>query len=402
MSNHMMDSQLGSSGRFRRRPRTADSSRGRRWRFRVLIVLAVVLGSAVVLFTVARDPAPTTLLLAAERYLNFARESRAHVEAPSTYLEAEECLRGARAEMEEEFRRPLFLRDYDATRDLLAQAHRLIGRSIEESRQAVSDRGVRLREEIETVRLQAAEVRRLLENLPPEYRTALSHVVSAESRIWSATEGRNGSESDAALSSMQQARMELDAALEQVRGILSTYLGRRDRWQRDLEETLAWSRRERGTALIVDKLNHEVHLVQNGRRLRTYPAELGPGWLERKSREGDDATPEGRYRVVRRKTGSQTRYHRALLLDYPNESDRERFEELKRRGAIPRTARIGGLIEVHGHGGKGEDWTHGCVSLEDEHIEELFLRVPVGAPVTIVGVWEEPAWLTQALDGSDP
>lgn len=379
------------------RPRSARRPRGRAIRWGIGALLAF--GAVAVLFAVPRDPAPTDQLLAAGKYLISARESRAHVEAEETFRRAEDALRGARLEMEGEFRRPLFLRDFGSTRDLLAEAHRLIGRSIEEGRAAVSQRGRLLREEIEAVRRDAAEVRRLLENLPAEHRTALGHVVSAESRIWAAAEGRNGAQSDAGLSSMSEARAEISLALGQIRDLLVGYIARRDQWERDLKETLAWSRSTGGIALVVDKLNHEVHLVQGGRSIRSYDAELGPGWLERKSREGDEATPEGRYKVVRKKAGAETRYHRALLLDYPNEDDRRRFEELRRRGALRPGARIGGLIQIHGHGGKGEDWTHGCVALRDEEMEKLFDLLPVGAPVTIVGLWEEPGWLTRVLDG---
>ncbi|MBD3162607.1 MAG: L,D-transpeptidase family protein [Candidatus Eisenbacteria bacterium] len=402
VSSDLMEDRTHPSGRIAGPRRARSSSRGSaRAGLRWAIPLLGMLGVLVLLFAVPRDPAPTDLLLTAEQYLNFARESRAHLESRATFEEAEATLQRARAAMEREFGRPLFLRDYDETRSLLARAHGLIGRSIEESRAAVSQRGTRLREEIESVRERAAGIRRLLENLPPEHRTALAHVVSAESRIWAAAEGRNGADSDAALASMRAAREELDAALEQIRGLLVRYLDRRERWRRDLEETLAATRRQGGTALVVDKLNHEVHVVQGGRSVRVYPAELGPGWLERKSHEGDLATPEGRYRVVRRKSGPETRYHRALLLDYPNEEDRARFTELRRRGEVPRSARIGGLIEIHGHGGKGEDWTHGCVSLEDRDMDELFARAPVGTPVTIVGLWREPAWLEQILTGTD-
>ncbi len=81
----------------------------------------------------------------------------------------------------------------------------------------------------------------------------------------------------------------------------------------------------------------------------------------------------------------QSKYYRALLLDYPNDADRERFAAAQRRGEIPRDARIGGLIEIHGEGGRGQNWTEGCVALSNRDIDDLFPRVSVGTPVTIVG-----------------
>jgi murein L,D-transpeptidase YafK len=78
-------------------------------------------------------------------------------------------------------------------------------------------------------------------------------------------------------------------------------------------------------------------------------------------------------------------YHKALLLDYPNADDRAEFALARRRGEMPMSAGIGGFIEIHGEGGRGRDWTRGCVALTNADMDELFARVPIGTPVTIVG-----------------
>jgi lipoprotein-anchoring transpeptidase ErfK/SrfK len=38
-----------------------------------------------------------------------------------------------------------------------------------------------------------------------------------------------------------------------------------------------------------------------------------------------------------------------------------------------------------GRGGKGSNWTDGCVALADEDMDRLFAAVAPGTPVTIVG-----------------
>jgi lipoprotein-anchoring transpeptidase ErfK/SrfK len=43
------------------------------------------------------------------------------------------------------------------------------------------------------------------------------------------------------------------------------------------------------------------------------------------------------------------------------------------------------MIEIHGNGGKGADWTAGCIALTDREMDSLFKIVKVGTPVTIVG-----------------
>ena len=155
------------------------------------------------------------------------------------------------------------------------------------------------------------------------------------------------------------------------------------RWRRWKDETIAWSRREGRAAIVVVKEAHLLTLFVGGKPVRTYRADLGFNWIADKSRAGDDATPEGRYHIVSRRSGGA--FYKALLLDYPNAEDRAEFNRARRNGDLPRSAGIGGLIEIHGEGGRGRDWTNGCVAVTNIDIEDLFARVGVGTPVTIVG-----------------
>jgi murein L,D-transpeptidase YafK len=104
-----------------------------------------------------------------------------------------------------------------------------------------------------------------------------------------------------------------------------------------------------------------------------------------KNQSGDRTTPEGRYKVSRKRSGRSTLYHKSLEINYPNEDDKLRFEQQKRSGLIPDNARIGGSIALHGAGGRGIDWTEGCIALENKDIDVLFSQCPVGTPVAIVG-----------------
>jgi L,D-peptidoglycan transpeptidase YkuD (ErfK/YbiS/YcfS/YnhG family) len=157
------------------------------------------------------------------------------------------------------------------------------------------------------------------------------------------------------------------------------------RWQRWKSETIAWSRREGRAAIVVVKDAHLMTLFVHGELVKSYTVELGFNWIADKLQEGDGATPEGRYRVVARMDHLASDYYKALLIDYPNAEDRAEFGRAHRRGEIPASARIGGLIEIHGGGGRQYDWTNGCVSVTNPDIDNLFGRVSVGTPVTIVG-----------------
>ena len=52
---------------------------------------------------------------------------------------------------------------------------------------------------------------------------------------------------------------------------------------------------------------------------------------------------------------------------------------------MPASATIGSMIEIHGNGGKGVDWTDGCIALTDSDMDKVFGIAKVGTTVTIVG-----------------
>lgn len=176
----------------------------------------------------------------------------------------------------------------------------------------------------------------------------------------------------------------LDAAWEAVHERFSDP-GLLREWRRQAELTVAESRRRHGVAIVVDKLHRRLLVYRAGVRVADLEVELGSGGLERKRFAGDRATPEGQYRIKQKKSGGATRYHLALLIDYPNAQDRRRYRTEVEAGEVPRGVGLGGLIEIHGGGGTGRDWTDGCVALEDGDMDRLFPLVEVGTPVTIVG-----------------
>jgi L,D-transpeptidase-like protein len=156
-------------------------------------------------------------------------------------------------------------------------------------------------------------------------------------------------------------------------------------WRRWVAETIARSADSGDEAIIVDKAARLLLLYRGGRLERSWPVDLGRNPIADKVSEGDNATPEGKYSVVRVKGPGQSRYYRALLLNYPNEDDWETFRRARSEGRIPRGVGIGSLIEIHGEGGRGDNWTRGCIALANSDIDYLATHVGVGTPVTIVG-----------------
>ena len=72
-------------------------------------------------------------------------------------------------------------------------------------------------------------------------------------------------------------------------------------------------------------------------------------------------------------------------MDYPNAEDLKNLAQMKAAGLVPANTRAGGLIEIHGEGGRGKDWTDGCVAITNDEMDWLFSRVAVGTPVVVVG-----------------
>jgi len=143
------------------------------------------------------------------------------------------------------------------------------------------------------------------------------------------------------------------------------------------------SRKRNRFHLVIDKTAYTLFVYRAGVLEASYAVELGAEPVLPKKREGDRRTPEGRYTVIRRREPGDTRFHRALLLNYPNETDR-------------RAGRTGVGFEICGGGSGirpgegGLNWGRGRVALSDESIDRLFAlgsrteRVGRGTPVTIV------------------
>ncbi len=148
-------------------------------------------------------------------------------------------------------------------------------------------------------------------------------------------------------------------------------------------------------SLVVHKAQRRLDLCRGDSVTRSFRVGLGWNPVSPKLREGDGATPEGVYRICAKMPHS--RFHLALLLNYPNAEDAERG---MRDGLITRAAgaaiiravrdgrcpdfrtTLGGEIEIHGSG-SGSDWTLGCIALEDVDIEDVYRAVRVGTEVRI-------------------
>lgn len=181
---------------------------------------------------------------------------------------------------------------------------------------------------------------------------------------------------------------EIDFALTSVKSDLEEYFDLFKVWSKWANETIAYSKTNKEYVLIVDKFAKKLTIYKDGKQINSFDVELGRNWIGHKLHKGDKATPEGKYHIVKKKDSSHTKYYKALLLNFPNDNDKKRFEANKKNGTISKRAQIGGLIEIHGDGGRGIDWTEGCVSLTNDDMDKLFKKTQSGTLVTIVGSME--------------
>ena len=141
---------------------------------------------------------------------------------------------------------------------------------------------------------------------------------------------------------------------------------------------------KKASRILVKKSAHTMQLLgPSDEVLASYRVSIGPGGAGHKRMEGDQVTPIGRYHVTLR---HPSRFKIFMRLDYPNARDRERFARAKRAGELPAGATIGGDIGIHGGTPaslRGEDWTLGCVAVDDDEILAIARLVPDGVIVDI-------------------
>jgi hypothetical protein len=187
----------------------------------------------------------------------------------------------------------------------------------------------------------------------------------------------------------------LRAAEDGLFSLLARYAddGQVAKWRKWADDTVRESKRRGRPAIVVNKLERTLTVFRSGRVTAVYEIGLGRCGLSDKLYAGDEATPEGRYKVIKKIPHS--RFRKALLIDYPNDDDRREFSQARKKGLVSASAGIGGLIEIHGGG--NDSLTNGCVALQNDVIDDLFPTIPVGTPVTIVGSLESAEKLLGSL-----
>jgi lipoprotein-anchoring transpeptidase ErfK/SrfK len=157
------------------------------------------------------------------------------------------------------------------------------------------------------------------------------------------------------------------------------------------------------TWILVNTGNLTLTVLEGSTVRRTYKKiSIGRAGTTTDKKQGDDKTPLGEFRLVR--IAPKTPYHRFFGLDYPTVGhaeralqagtiDQEHYAAIRRAfqaGDIPPQATpLGGYLGIHGVG-EGDpaihadfNWTHGCISLTNQQIDDLSNWIHIGMRVVV-------------------
>jgi len=149
-------------------------------------------------------------------------------------------------------------------------------------------------------------------------------------------------------------------------------------------DPISWS-------VIIHKSSYLVEVYYKGKHFDSFPAVFGRNPdHSAKEWEGDLRTPEGTYVIIDKYYTPRWKWF--LRLNYPNYDDRARYDTMLGAGLVPvingHLRHLGGAIGIHGTDRPSFNrtrinWTLGCISVDNDAIEELDRVLPIGTLVII-------------------
>lgn len=318
----------------------------------------------------------------AEAQENNLWRARADVYASQDYQIYKESYKQAKNKLDQEKRKLIWFRKYKpvqmALRNVLDEGAKL-QEKVEKEKETKSNR---ITDQLTSFKSKIDSVKKISLMINEGYATRLA-LMRAELVAYEVDLLHQKGDLNAAEEKLKGVSIYLKNAEELVASSLGRYLNENvtKTWKKWVEETISESRKNGHVAIIVNKLDRKLTVYKKGRPIGIYAIGLSRNGLSEKLHAGDNATPEGRYQIIKKLPKSK--YYKALLINYPNQEDIEKFSLAKKSGRIPAGVSIGSLIEIHGGG--NDSLTDGCISLENKDMDKIFDLVDPGTPVTIVG-----------------
>lgn len=348
-----------------------------------IFILFTLLGATALYLFLTKQPAPLNETSLAREALSLAKSSKADIYASESFKKAECLYDSAMNCWKRENQKPFYQkRDYSKVKEFAAESVVKANEANAAALKKVNNFQVDLKSKINLSK-------NMIERYDPIFRKVpMPKNVREENNkgqllLKEAELAYMNKQFVACNQKATDAEHLLNKSYQYFKNHLEQYFGNYNEWKRTVDETINKSRSTKSTAVVVDKFARKCYLYQAGKLKHQFTVELGPNWIGDKNYKGDKKTPEGLYRVTAVKNSKQTKFYKALLINYPNVEDQIRFKANKNN--LPRFAKIGNLIEIHGNGGKQGDWTDGCIALVDSDIDTLFRYASVNMPVAIVG-----------------
>jgi len=346
-----------------------------------LLLQIPVLAICLLLFISACAEPPLWSFEKAKASLKAAEEAGAKKHALKKFHQAESLYHEAELEMARQKGKIGLFRSYKNCDSLLLMAHDLALQSQQETDSIIADAKARAEELYDLLIRDLNAWREALDGSLNLF-AAEAHWSAANIQLKMAADLIGAGEYFSAMEPLERGRIDIELLAKVFANYANDEADKIAIWRRWVRETIEGSRRNKSYAVIVDKSAHKLYLIKDGILKHSFDCDLGYNSSGQKYFSGDGATPEGQYKVSAVKHNSK--YYKALLLDYPTERDKRRFQDSKARGLISKHARIGGLIEIHGDGGRDADWTEGCVAITNKEMDRLLMYVDIETPVTIV------------------
>lgn len=349
----------------------------------ILFVGLAVIASGYSLFYYATVKPPLEEIEMARTALAAANGKMAGKYAGELMTEAEENFKQSIEEWKKQNNRFFIFRDYTRTAQLALNSY-------DRSLVAVNEAGKSKNKLKYSAEVRLHKLEQKISYFEEHYETlALNPAiyklfVSGKTKFSEAKIEYNAQEYLNAAKHLLKAEEAINKAEKQAHLKLAEFYRKYPEWEKNMQ--MAYRLSSKGqTVILIDKLDASLTILKAGKEYKMFRVEFGGNWMADKIMSGDKATPEGIYKVQVKKGRSNTKYHKALLIDYPNMEDRSRFNKLVQSGRIPKNNGIGGLIEIHGEGGKGINWTDGCIAIENDEMDIVFNQCNVNTPVIIVG-----------------
>jgi murein L,D-transpeptidase YafK len=134
--------------------------------------------------------------------------------------------------------------------------------------------------------------------------------------------------------------------------------------------------------IVIEKSKHLMTVYALNKPIATFQIALGQEPVGAKTCVGDNRTPEGFYTVTDHKADSN--FYLALRLSYPSPKDIANAKKLN--------CKPGNNIMIHGlpkrfaklgRAHREVDWTHGCIAVNNQEMDQLWTMVANGTTVEI-------------------